>query len=88
MSAALYLLGDIVDVIGLPVIDLDEGIVELSGRIVGIHQLPLRAPTLGGPLLEKADRVTIAVIEVADSGFLVRRRQSNRGCARRQTPAY
>jgi hypothetical protein len=37
ISAALDLLGDVVDVVGLPVFDLDEGIVELSGRLIRIH---------------------------------------------------
>jgi hypothetical protein len=43
---------------------------------------------LGRALLEEADRVTIAVVEIPDSGFLVRGGKSDRGCARRQAAAY
>ena len=88
MPAVLYLLSKIVDVGGLPILDLDQGVVELPARVIRIHQLPLGSPTLGRTLLEQANRVAIAIVEVADPRFLVGRGKSDRGSTRRQPPAY
>ena len=88
MSTALDLLGDVVDVIALPVLDLDQGVVELPGRIVRIHQLLLGAPALRGALLEQANGVAIAVVKVADACFLIGRRKGDGSSAGRQTAAY
>ena len=72
----------------LPVLDLDEGVVELPSRIVRIHQLLLGAPALGRALLEEANRVAIAIVEVTDPRFLIRRGNGDRGGTGWQTPAY
>ena len=46
--------------------------VELSGRVARVYDFGRRAPTLGRALLELAERVAVAVVEVLQVGFLQR----------------
>src|SRR5690606_7485310 len=65
-------------------VDLDESVVEGVGRVDRVHDLFLAAPTLGRALLEEAERVTVAVVDVAQRGLLHGRRDRDRRCAGRQ----
>ncbi|PID50902.1 MAG: hypothetical protein CR980_01220 [Propionibacteriales bacterium] len=51
--ATLHLLGHIVDVALLPILHLDQRPIKLVGRVIGIHDLFLSAPSLGRSLLEQ-----------------------------------
>ena len=56
--------------IGLPVLDLDQSVVEPAGRVVRVDQLLRRTPTLGRALLEQVGRVTVPMsrLRIPDSG--------------------
>src|SRR5690606_12889509 len=56
----------------------EERVVERAGRVDRILDLLGRAPTLGRPLLEQAERVAVAVVDVGDVGLLIRRGERHR----------
>src|SRR5687767_13803407 len=64
-------LRDLGETTRLPVRNLHETVVELSGRIDRVLHLRLAAPALRGPLLEEAEGVAVAVVEVAQPRFLL-----------------
>src|SRR5829696_2145630 len=88
ISAELDFLSHVVDVCGFPVVDLDQGVVELSRRIVRIHQLFLGAPALRGALLEETNRVAIAIVKIANARFLIGRGKGDGGSTGWQTAAH
>src|SRR5262249_55391574 len=83
LSGGLFVLGVGVGVCGafdglrgvvdghlLPAGDCEEVAVELCGGVGGVHDLGGGAPALGGALLEEAEAVAVAVIQVVQPGFL------------------
>ncbi len=57
------------------VLHLDQVVVEDPRRVGRVHDLLLGAPALRGPLLEQAQRVPVAMLDVAQRGLLERGRQ-------------
>ncbi|MPM19883.1 hypothetical protein SDC9_66310 [bioreactor metagenome] len=66
------------DVGRLPAVDLDQCRVERIGGVVRVEDLRLGPPALGGALLEQADGVPVAVVQIADPRLLVGRRHGDR----------
>src|SRR5829696_4389769 len=79
IAAVLDPLGHRGDVRRFPVLDLDQRVVELVGGVVGIEQLLAATPALGWSLLEQADRIEVAVVQVPDTGLLVDRGHGDGG---------
>ncbi len=65
-------LGDLGEPAGLPAGDLEQPVQELPGRVDRVLHLLLGAPPLRGPLLEQPEGVAVAVVQVAQSGLLLR----------------
>src|SRR5699024_6833506 len=86
VAGALDLLGHVVDVRALVARDRLQHVVERVGGVDRVLDLLRTAPPLGGPLLEQAHRVAVAVVDVLQPRFLVRGRECDRRRARRQVP--
>src|SRR6266571_920712 len=71
-AGALYGLGGLGQRHGLPVRDFDECAIELGGGVDGVHDLRGGAPALRWALLEQAEAVAVAVVQVVEAGFLQR----------------
>src|SRR5690625_7016233 len=79
VSAALDLLGDVVDIARLVPVDLDQGVVEGVGGVDRIHDLLLAAPTPPRGPPETAPGIPGPVVAVARAGLPVSRRQPQPG---------
>ena len=66
-------LGGVVEAHLLPTVDGHQVLVELRGCVGGVHDLLRGAPALGRALLEQAQAVAVAVVEIAEPRFLDRR---------------
>ena len=78
----LHVGGDLGDRPSLPVGDVHEGLEERGGGVVDVANLGRGSPPLGGPLLEEAERVTIAMVEVAQTGLLISGGEHDHRCVR------
>ena len=72
---ALHRLGRLGDLHLAIAVDLDERVVEGVGGVDGVQQLADGAPALGGALLEEADGVAVAVLDVVELRLLEGGRQ-------------
>src|SRR5665647_36346 len=84
-GAALDQLGHFGDLHGLISVDLDQGVVELVGRIDGVQDLFCGPPTLTWALLEQPERVAVAEPDVSQLRLLYRGGVGDRGGSRRQS---
>src|SRR5918993_2135450 len=77
VAGPLHGLGDVGEPSGLPPRHRHQPVVELAGGVDRVLHLGLGAPPLGATLLEEAEGVPVAVVEIAQSRLLLGGRQGD-----------
>ena len=87
VGAALHPLGGLIDRHRLPVVHLDQFVVEGTAGMHRVHDLLRFAPILGRALLEEPQRVPVAVLDVVEARLLPHRGVGDRHRMLWQVPA-